>query len=46
MKFKINNEDAPRINYTYLVDSYIEKTILRALKYILERKNLGRPNKI
>jgi len=40
------NEDTPRINYTYLTDSYIKKIILRALRGILERKNLGRPDKI
>jgi len=40
------NEDTPRINYTYLSDSYIKKIILRALRGILERKNLGRPDKI
>jgi hypothetical protein len=40
------HEDTPRINYTYLTDSYIKKIILRALRGILERKNFGRPNKI
>jgi hypothetical protein len=40
------NENTPRINYSYLSDSYIEKIILRAFRPILERKKFGRLNKI